>query len=86
VRSAEFGIAEAEVWAFLEDFLVVFIEATMMATSSFASCSNGFIWADVALPESESISIQKPDSSASSSTLPNFEMKSAGDFARQAAR
>ena len=62
----------------------VFFDATVMATSWFASSSSRAnsckaAGGNLAMPSCEisrSISSQKPDSSASSSTVPNFAMKS----------
>ena len=62
------------------------VEATEMATSSLDSWSTGPAFSALNLPASTSSSTQYDDSSASSSTIPIFEMKSAEDFARQAAR
>src|ERR1035438_5503460 len=68
------------------DLRAVLMEETAIAVSSPDSWMSGAPTAGSSFPASTSISSQKPDSSASSSTVPNLEMKSAEDFARHAAR
>ena len=65
--------------------LAVLIEEMEIAISSFASRSNGLACSSLTLPLSKSNSIQNADSSASSRTVANFEIKSALDFARHRA-
>jgi hypothetical protein len=72
----------------------VFLEATVIATSWYVSSSSRpssrTLCASNSATQScarcRSISSQKPDSSASSSTVPSFEMKSDFNFARHAER
>src|SRR5438270_6463643 len=72
----------------------VFRDATVIATSWFASPTRRANSVDVpasigrcrSSAMSQSISSQNPDSSASSSTIPSFAIKSAFDFPRHADR
>ena len=64
----------------------VLMDETVIATSSLASVSKGAAVCRSTLPVSTKSSTQYPDSSASSSTSPNLEMKAGLDLARQAAR
>ena len=66
--------------------LAVLMEEMEMATNSFASLSTGAAVPSSTFPDSDSSSIQYPDSSASSSTSPSLEIKAGFDFARHAAR
>src|SRR5439155_13778121 len=82
--SAEFRKRNAESAARLHR--AVLIEATVIAISSFASCLIAVSFAAGTSLDSSSNSSQNKVSSASSSTMPILSMKSAVDFARQAAR
>src|SRR2546430_11281003 len=77
-----FGLVDLRAWF----RRAVLIDATEMATSSPDSSSKGPDLSASNFPASTSSSIQYEDSSASSSTIPILEMKSAADLARQAAR
>jgi hypothetical protein len=61
-------------------------EAENIAVSSRDSFKRSPILSFFTIPRSDSNSIQKTDSSASSVTIPIFEMNSALERARQAAR
>jgi hypothetical protein len=66
--------------------LAVLRVATKMDTNSSTSPINGLMNSRFTIPLSERISSQYKDSSASSRTMPIFEMKSAFECPRQAAR
>src|SRR5205807_6099728 len=80
----ECGIRNAELLARLRR--AVLMEATVIAISSLASCLIAASLVAETSSDSSSNSSQNKVSSASSSTMPIFAMKSAVDFARQAAR
>src|SRR6266853_1547411 len=82
--NSEFGIRNAEFLTRLQR--AVLIDATVMAINSLASCLPAVSFAAPTSWDSSSNSSQNRVSSASSSTMPIFAMKSAVDFARQAAR
>src|SRR5437868_810492 len=82
--TAECGIRNAELLARLRR--AVLIDATVMAINWLASCLTAVSFAAPTSWDSSSNSSQNRVSSASSSTMPIFAMKSAVDFARQAAR
>src|SRR2546430_12008003 len=82
--NAECGMRIAELLARLRR--AVLIDATVMAINSLASCLTAVNFAAPTSWDSSSNSSQNRVSSASSSTMPIFAMKSAVDFARQAAR
>src|SRR2546421_369102 len=82
--NAECGIWIAELLARLRR--AVLMEATGIAISSSASCLIAVSFAARTRSDSSSNSSQNNVSSASSSTMPILAMKSAVDFARQAAR
>src|SRR5947207_11403585 len=82
--NSEFGIRNAEFLTRLRR--AVLIDATVMAINSLASCLTAVSFAAPTSWDSSSNSSQNRVSSASSSTMPIFAMKSAVDFARQAAR
>jgi len=85
MRSAECGMWE-EGHERLPDLRAVLMYETAIAVSSPASWISGAATLVSSFSASTSISSQKPDSSASSSTVPNLDTKSAEDFARHAAR
>ena len=76
--SESFGEAELR--------FAVLIDEIAMATSSLDSFINGAALCWSVFPQSTSSSVQYPDSSASSSMSPIFDIKVGLDFARQAAR
>src|SRR5438046_5992755 len=82
-RNVEFGMRSAELSARLRR--AVLIEVTVIAISSSASCLIAASFAAVTSSDSSSNSSQNQVSSASSSTMTILAMKSAVDFARQAA-
>lgn len=71
---------------YLSLILALFIDDTVMARISSASFINDSSEFTFTIPPSIHNSIQYIDSSASSSTIPIFAMKSAVNFALQAAR
>src|SRR5439155_21751596 len=83
-RNVEFGMRSAELSARLRR--AVLIEVTVIAISSSASCLIAVSFAAGRSSDSSSSSSQNKVSSASSSTIAILAMKSAVDFARQAAR
>src|SRR5437764_13835981 len=82
--NSECGIRNAEFELWLRR--AVLKEATVMAINSLASCLTAVSFAAPTSWDYSSNSSQNRVSSASSSTMPIFAMKSAVDFARQAAR
>ena len=82
--NAECGIRIAELLARLRR--AVLMEATVMAINSLASCLTAVSFAAPTSWDSSSNSSQNRVSSASSSTMPIFETKSARDLLRIAAR
>src|SRR4029077_4633896 len=68
------------------DFVAVFFDEAIIATSSLASLSSSRPFRSSKSDESMIKSSQNADSSASSSTVPSLPINSAFDRARQAAR